>query len=193
MATNWTKATKASSKEALFCYVSKYNFVLVNWKDELPLVFTLFFTAKLSNITKKICQIRIACCLTKKYQVKSRNTCPKLINDIVATYFSYLSMSICNLDWLLKAVWNINGLHHFQPLPRAFKESTDSVEETTKIIKLSWLIFWQPTFCIFEKQPGKLGRLHKVKAIRKPLYEQRTIKQNKKKNKTRKWSKEKSV
>ena len=92
-------------------------------------------------------------------------------------------MSICNLDWLLKAVWNINGLHHFQPLPRAFKESTDSVEETTKIIKLSWLIFWQPTFCIFEKQPGKLGRLHKVKAIRKPLYEQRPIKENKNKKK----------
>ena len=32
-----------------------------------------------------------------------------------------------------------------------------AVKETTKIIKLSWLIFWQPTFRMFEKEPQENG------------------------------------
>ena len=73
---------------------------------------------------------------------------------------------------------------------RLFKGSMDAVKETTKIIKLSWLIFWQPTFHMFEKEPGKWIYYTKSRLSENPPLK-KSIKQNK--TKTRKWSKQKLV
>ena len=50
-----------------------------------------------------------------------------------------------------------------------FKESKDAVERTPKMIKLSWLIFWQPTFRMFEKEPGKWVVYTKSRLPENPL------------------------
>ena len=69
----------------------------------------------------------------------------------------------------------------------------DAVKETTKIIKLSWMIFWQPTFHMFEKEPGKWIYYTKSRLSETPPppFEYKSMKQNK--TKTGKWSKQKSV